>query len=110
MKFTLLITLVMFAGQVFAWDAAKEFKTNCATCHSTGSDRVIGPGFEGLYGKQREFENADSVVAEADYIRESILNPNAKIVKGYPAKMNSFAGQLSEKEIDYIIEFIKTLK
>jgi hypothetical protein len=36
--------------------------------------------------------------------------PNKKIVKGYPAKMNSFSGQLSEKQIDYLIEYIKTIK
>ncbi len=86
------------------------YSRNCATCHSTGSNKVIGPGFQGLYGKKREFSNADSVVANDEYIRESILAPNTKVVKGYPAKMNSFAGMLSEKDINHIIEFIKTLK
>lgn len=86
------------------------YSRNCATCHATGSNTVIGPGFAGIFGSKREFSNAPSQTADAEYIRESIINPNKKVVKGYPAKMNSFAGQLSEKEIDYIIEFLKTLK
>ena len=89
---------------------SRLFIRNCATCHNVGDTRKIGPGLLGLYGKTREFENADSVVANEEYIRESILAPNSKIVKGYPGKMNSFAGLLSEKEINYLIEYIKTLK
>lgn len=85
-------------------------RKGCTSCHSVGSNKIIGPGLANLFGKKREFSNADSVVADNEYIRESILNPNAKVVKGYPAKMNSFAGQLSEKEIGYLIDYIKTLK
>ncbi len=88
----------------------RTYSRNCATCHSVGTDSIIGPGFQGLYGKTREFSNADSVTADDDYIRESIIAPNKKVVKGYPAKMNSFAGLLSEKDINHLIEFIKTLK
>jgi cytochrome c oxidase subunit 2 len=51
------------------------------------------------------------VVADADYIRESILMPQAKIVNGYSeVKMNSFAGQLDEKELGYLIKYLETLK
>lgn len=85
-------------------------RKGCTTCHSVGSDTIIGPGLQGIWGNKRDFTSGPAVTADADYIRESILNPNAKIVKGFPAKMNSFAGQLSEKEIDYIIEYLKTLK
>jgi cytochrome c oxidase subunit II len=86
------------------------FARNCAACHSAGEKRIIGPGFKGLWGSERHFESGDPVIANAEYIRESVIAPNAKVVKDYPAKMNSFAGQLSEKEIDYLIEYIKTLK
>lgn len=85
-------------------------RKGCTSCHSLGTDRVIGPGLGGLWGTEREFEGGGSAVVDAEYIRESLLNPNAKVVKGYPAQMNSFAGQLSEQEIDYIIEYLKTLK
>lgn len=85
-------------------------RKGCTTCHSVGGERIIGPPLNGFVGTEREFSDGTTAVANAEYIRESILKPNAKVVKGYPARMNSFAGQLSEKEIDYIIEYLKTLK
>ncbi len=89
---------------------ARLFARNCTTCHNADSSVKIGPGLGGVFGKERNFSNADSVVANEEYIRESILAPNEKVVEGFPAKMNSFAGLLTEKEIDYLIEYIKTLK
>lgn len=85
-------------------------RKGCASCHSVSGERVIGPPLNNLVGNEREFEGGGSAVADLAYIRESLLNPNAKVVKGYPAQMNSFAGQLSEKEIDYIFEYLKSLK
>lgn len=85
------------------------YSKNCATCHSTGKDKIIGPGFEGIWGKKREFESGDSLVADAAYIKESILYPSKKVVKSYPNKMNAFAGMLSDQDIDHVIEYLKTL-
>ena len=89
---------------------SRLFIRNCMTCHNIDESTKIGPGLANIFGKKRNFSNADSVVADADYIRESIIAPNAKVVDGFPAKMNSFAGLLEEKEINYLIEYIKTLK
>lgn len=89
---------------------SRLFIRNCMTCHNVDDQRKIGPGLAGLYGRERNFSNASPKVADEDYIRESIIAPNAKIVEGYDGKMNSFAGLLSEKEINYLIEYIKTLK
>lgn len=90
---------------------ARVFTNNCASCHSSDSNIIIGPGFAGLYGKKRDFEKADSVTADEAYIRESILNPNAKRVIGFEGKqMNAFGGILSEQDIRYVTEYIKTLK
>ena len=83
----------------------------CTSCHDLGGKVLIGPALSGLFGSTRNFEGGGSAVADAEYIRESILDPEAKIVAGFASqKMNSFAGQLSETEIDDIIEFLKTLK
>ena len=83
----------------------------CVACHNTTSEKLIGPGFSGLYGKMRTFVDGTEVVADDNYIRKSILNPNAQIVKGYPkGLMQTFAGQLSEQELIGLIEYIKTLK
>ncbi|MBE8222091.1 MAG: cytochrome c oxidase subunit II [Bdellovibrionales bacterium] len=89
----------------------KTFKTSCVACHSSDSTRKIGPGFGGLWGSTKQFTNNKSALVDETYIRESILNPNAKIVKGFPkGVMPTFKGQLSEKQIRGLVEYIKDLK
>jgi cytochrome c oxidase subunit 2 len=82
----------------------------CTSCHGLTDKVVIGPSFKGLWGKERKFIDGSSLTADAEYIRESILMPQAKIVEGFAGvKMNSFQGQVTEEEIDDIIEYIKTV-
>jgi mono/diheme cytochrome c family protein len=86
-------------------------KTACAGCHSEGTRTkgMYGPAFQGLYGAKRPMEDGTIVVADAEYLRESILNPAAKIVKGYNAEMPSFQGILSDTDIESVILFVKSL-
>jgi len=87
----------------------------CIACHAT-DDSVqpkIGPSWKGLYGKVRKFTKGPDVVADDAYIRESILTPAAKTVKGYDkveAAMPIYEGVLSESQIQSLILYIKTLK
>ena len=81
----------------------------CTVCHSIDGKVLAGPTWKGLFGKERTFENAEPVIADENYLRESIVEPGKKIVKGYSNAMSSFA-YLSEKQIDAIIAYIKTLK
>lgn len=87
----------------------------CMACHAT-DDSVqlkIGPSWKGLYGKRREIFKSQPVDATEDYLRESILTPSAKIVKGYEkieAGMPVYSGVLSDSQIESIIMFIKTLQ
>lgn len=85
-------------------------KYSCNTCHSLDGSAMNGPSWKGLWGKTREFNEADSVVADENYIRESILEPQAKMVKGYLPIMPSYQGILRDKEIEGLIEYIKTVK
>jgi cytochrome c551/c552 len=88
----------------------------CMACHAMDSTSParLGPTWKGLYGAQRTFGNsAVRVIADDAYVRESILEPAAKIVAGYEhgdAGMPSYAGVLTAPQIESIIEFIKTLK
>lgn len=93
------------------------YKTKgCNACHSVDGKPGIAPTFKGVYGHNVELANGASVLADDNYIRESILEPNAKIVKGYasPSVMPKVAfnkdPKEAEKEIIALIEFIKTLK
>lgn len=86
------------------------FESRCTICHKATEEKLIGPGMAGLFGKNREFEKGGSVIADENYIRESILNPAAKITKGYPNQMTPFAGALTEEELSGLVEYIKSLK
>ncbi len=80
-------------------------KGTCVSCHNISNERKIGPGFAGLWGSNREFADGSSAVADENYIRESILYPAKKIVKGYANQMN--AQNLSESELQAVIEYFK---
>ena len=82
----------------------------CNACHSLNGTRVVGPTWLKLYGSARKFADGTTTTADENYIRESVLKPNAKIVEGYPANiMPAFEGQLSESDIIGIIAYIKSL-
>lgn len=83
-------------------------KKQCLGCHNLTHETLVGPGFQGLFGKKREFEDGTSLVADENYIRESVLSPKAKIVKGFPPAMSPFT--MKERELAGLIEFIKSLK
>jgi len=82
----------------------------CDTCHSADGTQLQGPSFQGLWMSEREMEDGEVVTADENYIRESILEPNARITAGYQPVMPSYAGSLSDRQIDAIIEYIKTLE
>ena len=65
---------------------------------------------EELYGKPVHLRDGRTVIADEDYIRESILDPGAKIVAGWENIMPTFKGQVSEEEIIELIAFIKSLQ
>jgi cytochrome c oxidase subunit 2 len=84
----------------------------CIGCHSLDGSKVVGPTWKNLYAaKAHKMADGSAVDVNDSYIKESILNPNAKIVEGYQAGlMPSYQGQLSDAEISDIIEFMKTVK
>jgi cytochrome c oxidase subunit II len=81
----------------------------CTACHSVDGSPAVGPTWLGLYGSEIELESGETVIADDEYIHESIVDPNEKIHKGYPAIMPSFAQILSEQQIQDIIAYIRTL-
>ena len=82
----------------------------CFACHSLDGSKMIGPSWKGLFEKQRNFSDGTSTIANEDYLVESIIYPAKRIVKGYPNAMASYKDILSDKDINAIIEYIKTLK
>ncbi|MGC2658422.1 MAG: cytochrome c oxidase subunit II [Bryobacteraceae bacterium] len=81
----------------------------CATCHLM-NQQGRGPNLSNLYGKQIYLADGSRVFADDAYIRESILNPNAKIVASFqPNIMPVFQDQISEEGINEVIAYIKSL-
>ena len=81
----------------------------CNTCHRPDTT-ARAPMLWGLFGKTVALHDGQTVVADETYIRESIVNPAAKIVSGYQPIMPTYRGQLSEEEIIQLIRYIQSMK
>ena len=79
----------------------------CAACHSVDGTPGIGPTFTGLYGKTETLDDGSTVVADDDYLRESIVDPGAQVVQGYPNIMQPLYTGLSDRELSALIAFIR---
>jgi cytochrome c oxidase subunit II len=86
----------------------------CVTCHRAGNvgdtGRVArGPALEGIYNRQVKLADGRTLIADDNYIRESILTPTAKIVAGWEPVMPTFQGQVSEEQLSALITYIRSL-
>ncbi|MDZ4785249.1 MAG: cytochrome c oxidase subunit II [bacterium] len=82
----------------------------CISCHSIDGSKVIGPSYKGIYGRKGKLVGGADYEVTDEYIKESILNPMAKVVDGYAPAMPPYAGQLSDDDINDIIAYLKTVK
>jgi cytochrome c2 len=91
---------------------------SCIACHATEKDAVIksGPTWKGLFGSQHTVYvggKVTRVTADENYLRESIREPNAKLAENFEKgefAMPSFAGVLTQAEIESLILYIKSLR
>jgi mono/diheme cytochrome c family protein len=88
------------------------FQNFCSACHSLDDTKLVGPTLRGLAGAKRKVRDASTgelreVAADAEYLRESILEPNALLVEGYPENlMPPIGGTLTGAQIDALVEYI----
>jgi cytochrome c oxidase subunit 2 len=80
----------------------------CSGCHAPGEGK-IGPGLVGIFGSTVTLSDGSTVTADENYIRESILFPQKKVVQGFNPVMPTFSGRVSEQQILALITFIKSL-
>jgi len=83
-------------------------RRGCKGCHSLDGSQRVGPSFKGTM-KEKMMVDGQMIPGDANYIRESIINPKAKIVAGYAPVMPSYKGQLSDDDIESLIAFIKSV-
>jgi cytochrome c oxidase subunit 2 len=95
-------------GATMAQMGEKLFEQyGCMTCHVTASN---APSLNNLFGHPVQLEGGGTVVADEAYLRDAILNPNRKIVKGYkPDVMPVYQGQIKEDELLQLMVYIKSL-
>jgi cytochrome c oxidase subunit 2 len=84
-------------------------RLGCVTCHNEGSG-ARGPHLAGLFGHEVALADGNTVVADEAYIRESIMDPSAKLTAGYPPLMPTFQGQIKEDDLFTLIDYIKSLE
>lgn len=86
--------------------------TGCTGCHSVDGSVLVGPSWQGLFGSERTLADGNLVVADDEYVIESILRPDAKVGNGFsPGIMPSTYGdQLDPDEIQDLVEFIRSLR
>ena len=82
----------------------------CEACHTIDGSRKIGPSFKGSWGSTVVLGDGVTLVFDEAYVRESLSSPYAKARAGYSTAMQSYDGLLTAKEIDGLIEFIRSLR
>ncbi|HVG08624.1 MAG TPA: cytochrome c oxidase subunit II [Thermoanaerobaculia bacterium] len=105
------------AGRSMADSGAELFQTlACNTCHrlsenNQGAGGVVAraPRLEGLYGNQVRLADGRTLLADDEYIRESILNPAVKIVAGWQPIMPTYQGQVTEEQLAQLITYVRSL-
>lgn len=96
------VSMVEAGGRLFA-------QLGCATCHKPSAEGR-GPILAGVAGKRVELVGGASVVADDTYLRESILDPQAKVTKGFQPIMPTYKGLVSEDQLLQLMEYIKSLE
>jgi len=82
----------------------------CASCHGANGEGGRGPTLAGAFGKTVQLQGGGTVLFDEGYVRESITNPQAKLVQGFGPIMPTFQGQISEDQLVQLIAFIKSLQ
>ncbi len=102
------VTLVPVAS--LAQQGKMVFETKgCVACHSSDGTQKVGPTMKNLFGSHPALMDGSNVVADENYIRESIEQPQAKLVKGYGPVMPTFKGLIDETEMNAVIAYVKSL-
>jgi cytochrome c oxidase subunit 2 len=98
-----------YRGKPADWGKLQWDRKGCSTCHSLDGKRGQGPSWKGIWGKKEKMADGSEVLVDENYVRESMMLPQAKVTAGFDPIMPTFQGLLREHEIQGIIAFIKSL-
>jgi len=98
-------------GESLAMAGERLFQARgCTSCHGVGAGGERGPSLVGLFGQEVALQDGRTVVADEAYLRESIVNPQAKVVAGYRPIMPTYDGIISEEGLIQLVAYIKSLE
>jgi cytochrome c oxidase subunit 2 len=81
----------------------------CGACHSVDGAAATGPTLAGIFGRKQVLAGGASTSVDEAYMRESVVNASAKVVRGYQPVMPDFDGQISEADLDALVAYLKSL-
>ena len=85
-------------------------KYGCTACHSVDGTKMVGPTLKGLVARGTEtLADGSAVTVDDNYLRESLMDPGAKVVEGFAPAMPTFAGRMEDREVTAVIDYIKSL-
>ncbi len=99
-----------FHGSLVEYGKKIAMAQGCLKCHSVTGEPHIGPTWLDLYDRRETLETGETIVADEAYLTDSMIDPRAKIVKGYKPVMPTFKGRLAAPEAAALVEFIKSLR
>ena len=92
------------------WGKITYERVGCNSCHTVDGTKSKGPSWKGVYGSMVPLNNGTSVLADEAYIRESMMSPQAKVVKGFDPIMPTFQGLLKPNQQNGLVAYIESLK
>jgi len=92
------------------WGKMTYERVGCNSCHTVDGSKSKGPSWKGVFGKMEQLNNGMTVLVDEAYVRESMMNPQAKVVKGYDPIMPTFQGLLKKNQQDGLVAYIESLK
>lgn len=112
------LTLALFACGGGGEDPASKGEQvaqseGCLSCHSTDGGERTGPSWQGLYLSDVELDDGTTITADEEYLRESILQPSARTVKGYREGLMATVikpDSLSDEQVDALVAYIRSLR
>ena len=99
-----------FHGTLVEYGKRVAMAQGCLKCHSLTGEPHIGPTWLDLYRRKETLETGETIIADEGYLTDSMIDPRAKIVKGYKPVMPTFRGKLTAPDAAALVEFIKSLR
>jgi len=90
-------------------DGEQAFRDlGCSECHSDQAG-AVAPSLRGVFGGEVSLEGGGTETIDVDYVRESILSPGAKVVRGFPNIMPSYQGRVSQDQLEALVDYLRSL-